>query len=189
MLSGIESLKPKNTRDWLMLAAMTGLVLVSPASAAKVVLEFVKEHNKNKTNQKLTSIQVSRAIYDLKKRNVIQFKKEGDRTILILTEKGKKKKLGFDLRNMKPQRPLEWDGKWRMIMFDIPEAKKDAREAFRGKLKAMGFMQFQKSVWTYPYKCEDEIDFISEHFGIAEYIHLLTAKIDDDAPLRAHFKL
>ena len=74
-------------------------------------------------------------------------------------------------------------------MFDIPEFKKSARETLRKRLKKLGFFQFQKSVWIYPYPCEQEIDFISEVFMVAPYINLLTIKLEDDEPLRIKFKL
>ena len=74
-------------------------------------------------------------------------------------------------------------------MFDIPESEKFAREALREKLKNLGFAQFQKSIWIYPYPCENEIDFVTEFFSIAKHVNLITVKIDDDRPLRAEFNL
>ena len=95
----------------------------------------------------------------------------------------------FDLENLKISNRGPWDKKWRLIMFDIPESKKSAREALRNKLKDLGFIQFQRSIWLYPYSCKDEIDFITEYFSVAKYINLITVKIEDDKPLRAKFKL
>ena len=76
-----------------------------------------------------------------------------------------------------------------LLMFDIPESKKIARNVFRSRIKELGFFQFQKSVWVYPYPCENEVDFLAEYFEIAEYIHFLTIKIEDDNPLCVEFGL
>ena len=56
------------------------------------------------------------------------------------------------------------DGEWRIVIFDIPEKFKKAREALRMKLKELGFLELQKSVFIFPYECEDEINFIVEVF-------------------------
>lgn len=41
----------------------------------------------------------------------------------------------------------EWDGKWRIVIFDIPEEKRAIRNLFRRNLKKWGFKYLQKSVW------------------------------------------
>ena len=63
-------------------------------------------------------------------------------------------------------------------MFDIPTKPKiynQAREALRHKIKKLGFYQMQKSVWVYPYECEDEILFIAELFQVQRHIEIITA--------------
>lgn len=89
---------------------------------------------------------------------------------IILTKEGKKKAIKYQLDEMEIKRPDRWDGKWRMVIFDIPEKKKKAREALRNKLKDLGFKELQKSVFIYPYECENEIDFITEVFEIRSYV-------------------
>jgi len=51
----------------------------------------------------------------------------------------------------------EWDGKWRILIFDIPENKRVFRDNLRKILKEIGFYRLQKSVWIYPY---DAIEYI-----------------------------
>lgn len=45
----------------------------------------------------------------------------------------------------------KWDGKWRIVIFDIAEASKVVRENIRYKLKELGFGMLQKSVWLSPH--------------------------------------
>lgn len=40
-----------------------------------------------------------------------------------------------------------WDGKWRLVIFDIPEDKRGIRDLFRRKLKEWEFKRWQQSVW------------------------------------------
>ena len=91
---------------------------------------------------------------------------------------------------MKIEKPKIWDGKWRIVIFDIPKHKKRARDALREKLKELGFYPFQKSVWVFPYPCEKEIQFLVELFDIWPYVNLIVAEnISNDIKLRKHFKL
>lgn len=48
--------------------------------------------------------------------------------------------------------PQPWDGKWRIVFFDVPEQKRPLRDYLRGVLKRFGFYEFQRSMWIYPYK-------------------------------------
>jgi len=183
--------KPKTIFQWLIFLAAIGITLSSPVGARK----FSRELNKyleEKLREKAKSFkfkEISAALYYLKKRELIEIRKKNGKTIILLTEKGKKRKLQYDLNNMEIPQPKNWDKKWRLLMFDIPENKKLVREALRNKLKDLGFLQFQKSVWVYPYSCEKEIDFIIEYFSIGQYLTLLTVQITDDKPLRSVFGL
>ncbi|MBU2037227.1 CRISPR-associated endonuclease Cas2 [Patescibacteria group bacterium] len=91
-----------------------------------------------------------------------------------LTTKGiaKLERLGFS-RSIKKQK---WDGLWRIIIFDISEDKKAAREALRQKLKRFGFYHLQKSVFVLPYDCEKEIAALADFFEANDSIEYITAK-------------
>lgn len=108
---------------------------------------------------------------------------------IVLTDKGKLRALTYYFDKMKIK-PEKWDGKWRMIAFDIPEKFKKGREALREKLKKMGFYEFQKSIWIYPYKCKDEMDFIIEFFGLRKYVRFgILESVDNELHLKKIFNL
>ena len=185
--------KPRTITQWLILLAAAGIILSSPIGARSLLKELNKyifdRDEWDKKNKSFKTTHLSQALYLLKKRKIINVRKSGGKTIVELTEKGKKKKLQYDLDNLIIPKREKWDERWRFLMFDIPESKKSAREALREKLKELGFFQFQKSVWIYPYPCAEEIDFISEVFAVAPYINLLTVRLEEDEPLRLKFKL
>jgi hypothetical protein len=183
--------KPKNLSQWLIFLAAIGIALSSPWGTRAFLRELWKYLIKEPSSKfkSLKPIQLSQAIYYLKKRKLIKTQTINNKTILVLTEKGKKRKLEYDLENIRILKQGVWDGKWRLLMFDIPESEKLAREALREKLKKLGFAKFQKSVWLHPFPCENEIDFISEYFSIGQYLNLLVVQINDDQPLRRRFHL
>jgi hypothetical protein len=112
------------------------------------------------------------------------------KTILVLSEEGKKRMLIYNLETLKLKRQDKWDGYWRIIIFDIPERLKYAREWLSRKLKEIGMYQLQKSVYVYPFECKDELDFIIEYFGLRPYVRLgLLKEIDNELHLRKIFNL
>ncbi|MCH7763134.1 MAG: hypothetical protein IIB95_05255, partial [Candidatus Marinimicrobia bacterium] len=62
---------------------------------------------------------------------------------------------------------------WRIVIFDIPEKRKKARDAINLKLKELGFHPIQKSTFIFPYECRNEIDFVAEHFFVRKYINYI----------------
>ncbi|MGB9883026.1 MAG: CRISPR-associated endonuclease Cas2 [Microgenomates group bacterium] len=52
----------------------------------------------------------------------------------------------------------EWDGLWRLVIFDINETDKVIREKLRKKLRQLGFAMWQESVYITPHPLTDEIN-------------------------------
>ncbi len=87
-------------------------------------------------------------------------------------------------------RPAQWDGKWRLVFFDIPEKKKNAREAFRYHLKKIGFTEFHTSTFIFPFPCAKEIEMLAARFEITSHIRTATAEsIDNEFAYKKHFNL
>lgn len=61
------------------------------------------------------------------------------------------------------------------------------RGALREKLKALGFFQFQKSVWIYLFECEKEMRYVCEYIGVTPFAITFTAEADNDHILRKYF--
>lgn len=121
---------------------------------------------------------------------LVDFKENSDgSTTVVLTEAGEKKALRYKIEELKiPQQ--KWDGKWRLVVFDIPEKHKKAREALRDKLKDLDFYQLQKSVWVSPFDCKDIIDFIVEFFGVRFHVRYIEANfISNEAELKLRFNI
>lgn len=95
-----------------------------------------------------------------------------DKIIFMLTEKGKSYlEIENRLNNDK------WDGKWRLVIFDIPESKRRLRNTLRQKLKEWGFKYWQKSLWASKKDVAKPLrEFISE-LGLSDYV-LVTVSND-----------
>ncbi len=121
-------------------------------------------------------------------------RKEGD--IFYLTSEGEKEAFLASLKNLSYysenaySKPARWDGKWRIIFFDIPEKKRRLRDELRSMIRTIGFKEFQKSIWVYPYKVPGFLPEILFEEHIKHYTRLITTnRIEYDRDLRKMFKL
>ncbi|MBL7045102.1 MAG: hypothetical protein ISR98_00675 [Parcubacteria group bacterium] len=126
----------------------------------------------------------------MKKQRLVKIYYKNGEEVIEITEKGKKWLLKYKLDDMEIKKPKKWDGLWRIVIFDIPEKRKKARNAINLKLKNLGFYPIQKSTFIYPYECRNEIDFVAEHSFARKYINYIIAKeIDNSKKLRKIFKI
>lgn len=70
----------------------------------------------------------------------------------------------------------KWDKKWRIVIFDIPEELHSARVRFRRKLKSLGFVMLQKSVFVFPYPCHEEIGDICNKLEVSDCVDIIVAE-------------
>lgn len=87
-------------------------------------------------------------------------------------------------------KPKKWDGKWRILIFDISEKRKRDRDKLRFILRSIGFFKLQNSVWVYPYDCEDLINLLKTDLHIGKAIlYIVADKIEYDINLKKRFDL
>lgn len=165
--------------------AVLGLAVVAPGA-----LKIFKDFGRKKPWDEYYPSSIEKVTRRLYRKGVVEIKHEHGTPKVIISQKGKVEVLKYDLDRLeiKPQTP--WDGKWRLVIFDIAEKYKKIRDLVRDKLKAMGFYQFQDSVFIYPYPCEKEIIYLREILHVPHSIKLVRAdRIENDEDLRRIFKL
>ncbi|KKS99284.1 MAG: PaaX domain protein [Candidatus Nomurabacteria bacterium GW2011_GWA2_43_15] len=181
--------KAKITTVVLCVLALASLpVLVLGAAALGNVVQVCKTFNGSKRYSKK---QIQNSIDNMRRHKLIEYigDKNG-KTIIKITKKGESKLRAFSIDLMEIKKPEKWDGKWRLVMFDIPMRFTKGREALRYHLKMLNFLQFQKSAWICPYPCEDEIIFIADFFGLTNYVEVLTVEnILNDQKFKRYFHL
>lgn len=107
-----------------------------------------------------------------------------------LTARGKRWILKYTLSELTIPKPAKWDGRWRLVMYDVTRQKASLRNLFRATLKQLGFFNVQESVWLYPYPCEKEIHFLRDFCGMGNnVIYIIAHKIENDGVYRTHFNL
>lgn len=150
----------KDLLKYLAFGGILTLAMLSPVGGPKIAKALLKQ-----LRYKIQ--QLRNSAYYLKKRGLVEFVSEDDKGITIkITNDGKKYLKTFDIDGMALNKPVHWDKKWHLVIFDVPEKHKKAREALRRKLKDLNLVRLQDSVWVTPYPCDDEVRFLREIFNI-----------------------
>lgn len=132
--------------------------------------------------------QLQRVFSELEKQELISKSKGG----FLITPKGRAKVRNFNLQQEEKSVDGRWDGRWRIVIFDIPEDERWARNVFRSTLKRKGYIELQHSVFVYPYGNFLILNEIRHEMEIEKYVSFLMAKADeveDDKNLRVRFDL
>ena len=165
--------------------ALGGAVIVCTAVPGMAqVLKMFAPKNRYERNK------IGRSFRNLKRQKIVKIYVKNDKEVIEITERGKMRLLQYQFEDMKIKRPKPWDGRWRMIMFDIPVKKDRARKLLRLKLNELGFRQYQKSVFVAPFECKKEIDFIAHYLSLEKFIKYIAADyLDGQEILKKSFKL
>lgn len=178
----------RDTKQKILLLLLSGVALglsKSPKGYFKILKSIPEDWQQIKTER------LYRVVREFYNDRLVDYKENKDGSVkIVLTKEGQKKALKFKLDEMEIKILPKWDREWRIVIFDIPERFKKAREALRLKLKELGFLELQKSVFILPYECEDEINFIMEVFLIRPFVRFVRAKsFTNDEQLKIKFGL
>lgn len=126
----------------------------------------------------------------LLRRGRVEVRDTDDGREVRITDKGKTEVIKYRLGELNLIKPEKWDGKWRLVIFDVDENMRNKRDELRRWLVKLGLRLMQKSVWIYPYPLEEQIKFLREILATPHAVKLVTAeKIDNDHDLREWFDL
>ena len=108
---------------------------------------------------------------------------------LVLTDTGRRVIKQLTAEQLISPKLQRWDGKWRLIIFDIPEHHRLGRDLLRRRLYQLGCKQIQKSVFLYPYDLRPIIEQIREAYDLqTDLIYLLAESIDGADNLQKYFE-
>ncbi len=127
--------------------------------------ELKKQHKRQKAKRDFNQL-----VCCLKKRGYIKIKNLEQNKGVILTKKGMGKVLTAKLKIKNKQKRS--DGKWQMIIFDIPEKKRHLRDLLRDNLRILNYKKLQQSIWICPYDVQKETELILKKHSLDQYVKL-----------------
>jgi hypothetical protein len=172
-------------------AGVLGVSIFSPGGArlGKEILSVLTDRERE-VWRRYNPHYLRRTLSRLKKQKLVELTEENGEHVVMLTKGGKRRILRYALEELSIPKPKQWDGRWRMVIYDVDERKKKLRDVFRLTLRSLGFFKLQESVWVYPYPCEEQVTFLREYYGVGnEVLYVVASTLEDDAPYRAYFGL
>lgn len=152
----------KKILAYLILVGVVSIAATSPFFLRRFA-KFIIKDLEYKAKHKL---KFENAFYYLKKKGYLAVERNKHDIAIYPTEKGVKLMERYQVLEMKIEKPKKWDGKIRVVAFDIPNTQRMKRNAFRYKLKELGFYSSQKSVWLHPFDCKKQIQILKDFFGL-----------------------
>lgn len=162
-----------------------------PKGRANVILGLLIKYILAK-NKEVKEDEIKRTLKSLEKRDLIRLEEKGNKVVVWLEEKGRSRVFEYSIKkllNFKKNKK-EWDGHWFLVFFDVPEIQRQKRDYLRRFLKKMGFYPYQKSVYIFPYECEEEVKLIKQIVEGAKYMKYIVAeRIEEEDKFKRAFKL
>ncbi len=155
--------------------------------AAKLPRPFEAPYQHSKRLRGFDPGKYRRTVRDLHKRGLVEILTKHDEKFIELTSRGVLEAL---LKKAKIKITEKWDGKWRLVMFDIPESSKPKRRLFRVLLLQNGFKKLQASVYISPYPLNrSALDYLRQT-GLIGYVRIMRVDdLDDDTDIKKKFNL
>ncbi|OGE32914.1 hypothetical protein A3C59_01780 [Candidatus Daviesbacteria bacterium RIFCSPHIGHO2_02_FULL_36_13] len=152
--------------------SLTNLILLAMEKSVDGYLAFEDfAYNPLLVGRDLKKSQLSVALKRLRENGLIELVSD-EKLVARLTDSGKDKVLWEKIKSDDEK----WDGKWRIVIWDIPEKRRKARDLLRYKLKWLGFKQLQKSIWVTKKDCTEMLrDYINK-LGIKEWVRVIEAE-------------
>ncbi len=118
---------------------------------------------------------VRAAISRMNKQGWVQAEKQGNKSYYSLTERGEVRMEEAANRIFK-LKPEQWDGKWRILMYSIPEEIRSIRDELRKELVWSGFGTLSTSTWISPNNLEKQVQSLIDKYDIKEYVDFFIAE-------------
>lgn len=150
--------------------------ITKPRGPSSIMVDSEYERTYKELRRRKRRKRFSQFIYYLKKQGYIRPAQLAGKQGVLLTKKGRRKALRYkhlsSPKNKKSQPKPREDGKWLMVIFDIPEKLKKNRDIFRDLLQGMGFKKLQISVWICPFDVASELERIILEYDLEAYVRI-----------------
>lgn len=160
--------------------------LIALALAAPNAVQLLRFFKKNDRRYR-TPAYVTKTVGKLHRQGLVYVFEQNGEEVVRLTEKGQRMLLRYQLKE-KRLKKWKWDHKWRLLIFDIEEKRRSARDRARHDMLSFGFIRLQDSVWVYPYECEEVVTLLKAQYKIGkEMLYIVTDNLEGDDVLKKKF--
>ncbi len=181
--------KRKNIQK-IILSTIYAVGILSVVAVAPNIFSVIRQLEGSRSRKKSLKYSINASFTRLREKGLIEIIEINGKKVARITSKGENKLDFLDRHNFKLKIPKKWDGRWRVVIFDIKESRRKTRFLLRKTLSEIGFIRLQNSVWLYPYDCEDLISLLKADFKIGkDVLYMIVEKLENDWHLRKTFNL
>lgn len=102
----------------------------------------------------------------LTRRGLLELTRDGRRTCYRLTERADRKLTSTLHRILTFGEHREWDGRWTIVLFSVPENRRELRHSLRTRLRWLGFAPLQDGTWVSPNPLQARAELALRELGI-----------------------
>lgn len=175
----------------LLLRSLAVAGVVSVALVAPKMTRLLKELDRPAKNRAQLYRRITQGLNRLEQSGLVTVSGEYAKRRVKITKRGLEMLEQIEFGEYTIPEPAFWDGKWRVLIFDINERRRRVRDQLRRLLQGQGFVRIQDSVWVYPYPCDEFISLVRAHLksGVGEMRFFVAEALESDKNLREHFRL
>ena len=181
--------------NWSKMTDLTQIILslvaaggfLALAAAVPGVLQIIGQYQKWQKSYRRRNY-VNKRLELLIKRGWLKIVETKETRRLELTKKGELELERYQTVNKILK--TKWDGRWRIVAFDIWERRRRTRDQLRMELQELGFKKMQNSVWVSPYDCADFIYLLKTDLNLGRaLVFFEVAKLESEKYWRERFDL
>jgi len=187
----MEKRKQRVPMKNILLRSLAVAGVLSIALMAPKVTRLLKEFDRPAKNRARLYGRIAQGLARLERAGLVTVQGAYKDRRVKLTEKGREAIRQIEFREYRIPEPAFWDGKWRVLVFDVKERRRSVRAQLRRLLQGQGFFRLQDSVWIYPYSCDEFVSLVRAHLksGVGEMRAFVAEALESDKPLREHFRI
>ncbi|MFS8570880.1 MAG: phenylacetic acid degradation operon negative regulatory protein PaaX [Thermaerobacter sp.] len=118
---------------------------------------------------------VRAAVSRMVKQGWLRSRRQGGKSYYYLTEKGARR-LDEAAERIYRINPQQWDGRWRIVTYSIPEEQRELRDGFRRELGFLGFGALASSTWISPNPLQERVLELADQYDIRDRVELFVAE-------------
>lgn len=108
----------------------------------------------------------------------LQVERVNGKSFYSLTPAGKRLLDEGAARIFNPPQPVQWDGKWRLVAYSIPETQRGKRERLRRELGYLGFGSFTNTLWISAHDLRCQVEQLVDQLELKGNLEFYTASHD-----------
>jgi phenylacetic acid degradation operon negative regulatory protein len=109
----------------------------------------------------------------MRRKGWLKPERDGRHSLYTLTTRGRRILEEGGHRIFEP-RKLDWDGQWHLVVYSLPENRRNLRNDLRKRLTWLGFGRLAPGTWISPHDRRADVEAMLDDLGAREYVQFFS---------------